>query len=222
MSTLNRINSNSVAVQTFLGAQKVSPGLEIHCSLEHGKNKTTVAGEEHHRVEERQASNDECKASITTIEQSFPEVTDNSTLHNDVKTTSRRRKVALQVQVRALLETHSSIEEFVAEADTLFASCTKESEWQTVDVKSARWKSFLKRVADLNQRELIEDARQRLYLSRKRTVLYGGFDLSSIPEQVELIRARNRSGFKGVTKSLWEHMTRKKMLPWCMLELLVT
>ena len=88
MTTLNRINSNSVAVQTFLGAQEVSPGLEIHCSLEHGKNKTTVAGEEHHRVEERQASNDECKASVTTVDQSFPEVTSNITLHNDVKTTS--------------------------------------------------------------------------------------------------------------------------------------
>jgi len=88
MSTLNRINWNSVAVQTFLGAQKVSPGLEIHCSLEYGKDMTTVAGEEHHRVMEKKTSNVECKASVTRIEQSFPEVTDNITLHNDVKTTS--------------------------------------------------------------------------------------------------------------------------------------
>jgi len=88
MSTLNRINSNSVAVQTFLGAQKVSPGLEIHCSLEHGKNKTTIAGNEHHRVMEKQDSNNKCKASVASIEQSFPEVTLNITLHNDAKTTS--------------------------------------------------------------------------------------------------------------------------------------
>ena len=88
MTTLNRINSNSVAVQTFLGAQEVSPGLEIHCSLEHGKSKTTIAGNEHHRVMEKQESNDKCKASVTSIEQSFPEVTDNITLHNDAKTTS--------------------------------------------------------------------------------------------------------------------------------------
>jgi len=88
MTTLNRINSNSVAVQTFLGAQEVSPGLEIHCSLEHGKSKTTIAGNEHHRVMEKQESNDKCKASVTSIEQSFPEVTDNFTLHNDAKVTS--------------------------------------------------------------------------------------------------------------------------------------
>jgi len=88
MSTLNRINWNSVAVQTFLGAQKVSPGLEIHCSLEHGKSKITTAGNEHHRIMEKQESNNICKASVSRIEQSFPEVTLNVTLHNDVKTTS--------------------------------------------------------------------------------------------------------------------------------------
>jgi len=88
MTTLNRINWNSVAVQTCLGAQKVSPGLEIHCSLEHGKNKITIAGIEHHRVEERQESNDKCKASVTTIEQFFLKVSSDITLHDDVKVTS--------------------------------------------------------------------------------------------------------------------------------------
>jgi len=89
MSTLNRINWNSVAVQTFLGAQKVSPGLEIHCSLEHGKKKITIAGNEHHRIMEKQESNDKCKASVTRIEQFFLKDSDITiTLHNDVKVTS--------------------------------------------------------------------------------------------------------------------------------------
>ena len=37
---------------------------------------------------EKQESNKICKASVTSIEQSFPEVTDNITLDDDVKTTS--------------------------------------------------------------------------------------------------------------------------------------
>jgi len=104
----------------------------------------------------------------------------------------------LQVQVRALLKTQTVIDEFVAKSDILFAT----GKGSSSDVKCERWRAFLNTVVDLNQRKLIEDARDKFYLSRRTKVHYGGLDLSSVPESVELIRStETKSGFKGVSKS---------------------
>jgi len=194
MTTLNRINSNSVAVQTFLGAQEVSPGLEIHCSLEHGKSKITIAGNEHHRVMEKQESNDKCKASVTSIEQSFPEVTDNITLHNDAKTTSgyvltkKFRKQVEDIHSRTTYPTSSFIP-----FSTLDAHVQKDLEILNEKIPLKVKEEEKRRLEEEKRRlEQVKQAAEERRLQLEQAVKQG---------TLVLITSNNTTGYMGVFES---------------------
>ena len=85
MAMPNRINEDSIAVQTFLGASSIISGFNVIFSYDTGKDPVSVAGKEDERRDRRNAATAKYKASIESIEASSDEVTADLETHNLLK-----------------------------------------------------------------------------------------------------------------------------------------
>ena len=81
----NRINEDSIAVQTFLGAESIIPDFKVIFSYDTGKDPIAVAGKEDERRNRRNEATAKYKASIASIESSSHEVTADLETHNLLK-----------------------------------------------------------------------------------------------------------------------------------------
>jgi len=111
-ANLNRINSESIAVQMLLEVERIISKFQVIPTRESGKKRLSVIAKEDERVDKYQGFTRVCKTKVNGIEQSFEEVKSNSILDKAVKDICGRRMMKQFLEDVAVVHENTSYSSF--------------------------------------------------------------------------------------------------------------